>query len=120
LVTTCENRIIEVGNIAIISMAMEFSRQLLKEMFGSYLETTFSKVLPDIVKEAIKESDLFTRQDFIPIQEASKRYKLCRKTIYNYHNKGYVTVHSSEGKTFVSISELEAHIARNPLPRNFN
>ena len=97
---------------------MEFSKQLMKEMLGSYLETTFCKILPSLVKEAIEGNDLFVGQDFVSIDEATKRYNLCRKTLYNYHNKEYITLHSSEGKTFVSIRELEAHIRKNPLPRN--
>lgn len=99
---------------------MEFSKQLFKEMLGNYLETAFSALLPSIIKEALHKNDLLIGQDFIPIQEAAKRYNLCRKTIYNYHNKHYITLHSSEGKTFVSIRELEAHIKKNPLPRSAN
>jgi len=98
---------------------MEFSKQLLREMLGSYLKTTFSEVLPEIIRESFKNSDLLTGQDFVCLEEASSRFRLCRKTLYNYHNKGYITLHSSEGKTFVSIRELEAHIRKHPLPRNF-
>jgi ACT domain-containing protein len=97
---------------------MEFSKQLLKKMLGAYLESTFSKVLPSLINEAIQANDLFIAQDFVSLQEATRRYHLCRKTLYNYHNKGYITLHSSEGKTFVSIRELENHIKKNPLPRN--
>jgi hypothetical protein len=95
---------------------MEFSKQLMKELLGSYLETTFSKVLPGLISEAIQSNDLFIAQDFVSVQEAIRRYSLCRKTLYNYHNKGYITLHSSGGKTFVSIRELEAHIKKHPLP----
>ncbi len=97
---------------------MEFSKQLIKEMLGAYLETTFSKILPSLVTEALKGNDLFIAQDFVSIEEATRRYNLCRKTLYNYHNKGYITLHSSEGKTFVSVRELETHIRKHPLPRN--
>lgn len=97
---------------------MDFSKQLMKEMLGAYLETTFSKVLPSLISEALQGNDLFVAQDFVSIEEATRRYNLCRKTLYNYHNKKYITLHSSEGKTFVSIRELEAHIRKNPLPRN--
>jgi ACT domain-containing protein len=97
---------------------MDFSKQLIKDMLGAYLETTFSKVLPSLISEALQGNDLFVAQDFVSIDEATRRYNLCRKTLYNYHNKGYITLHSSEGKTFVSIRELEAHIRKNPLPRN--
>lgn len=97
---------------------MDFSKQLFKEILGSYLESTFSKLLPDIIKEAVQKSDLNIGQDLVSIKEAMRRYNLCRKTLYNYHSKKYITLRSSEGKTFVSIRELEAHIQRNPLPRN--
>lgn len=97
---------------------MDFSKQFMKEMLGAYLETTFSKALPALITEALRASDLFIGQDFVSIDEAARRYSLCRKTLYNYHNKHYITLHSSEGKTFVSIRELEAHIRKNPLPRN--
>ena len=99
---------------------MELSKQFLREVLGNYLEGTFSKVLPEIIKEAVENSDMFLGQDFISLEEAVRRYNLCRKTFYNYHNKGYITLHSSEGKTFVSVRALEAHIRRNPLPRDAN
>jgi ACT domain-containing protein len=97
---------------------MEFSKHLMKEMLGAYFETTFSKILPELLAEALKGNDLFVAQDFVSIEEATRRYNICRKTLYNYHNKQYITLHSSEGKTFVSIRELEAHIRKHPLPRN--
>lgn len=97
---------------------MDFSKQLLKEMLGSYLESKFSDILPELITKALQGSDLWIGQDFISLDEASKRYSLCRKTLYNYHNRGYITLHSSEGKTFLSIRELEAHIKNHPLPRN--
>jgi ACT domain-containing protein len=97
---------------------MEFSKQFFKEMFGSYLETAFSNLLPGILKEALNKNDLLVGQDFVSLEEAVRRYNLCKKTLYNYHNKRYITLHSSEGKTFVSIRELETHIRKNPLPRN--
>jgi len=97
---------------------MELSNQFLKEVLGKYLESAFSKLLPEIIKEALKKSEVFIGQDFVSIEEATRRYNLCRKTLYNYHNKNYITLHSSGGKTFVSIRELESHIKQNPIPRN--
>lgn len=97
---------------------MDFSKQLFKEMLGSYLESKFSDLLPELITKALQGSDLWIGQDFISLDEASKRYCLCRKTLYNYHNRGYITLRSSEGKTFLSIRELEGHIKRHPLPRN--
>jgi hypothetical protein len=98
---------------------MDLPKQFIKEMLAAYFEASFSQLLPSLVSEALKRNDLFVFQNFVPLDEASRRYNLCRKTLYNYHNRGYITLHSSEGKTFVPIRELEAHIKRNPLPRNF-
>jgi ACT domain-containing protein len=97
---------------------MELSKGLIRELLGSYLQTTFSEILPTLINEALSRNDLFIGQEFVSIEEATKRYNICRKTLYNYHNKKYITLHSSEGKTFVSIRELENHIRKNPLPRN--
>lgn len=58
---------------------MEFSKQLMKEMLGAYFETTFSKILPTLINEAIRGNDLFVAQDFVSIDEATRRYNLCRK-----------------------------------------
>jgi hypothetical protein len=60
----------------------------------------------------------FCRTGFVLIEEATRRYNICRRTIYNYHKRGYITLCSSEGKTFVSIRELENHIRKNPLGRS--
>lgn len=97
---------------------MEFPKQFLRDLFESYMQNTFSKVLPEIVKESLAHDAIVVRQEFIALDEACKRYNLSRKTLYNYHKKKYITLCSSEGKTFVSIFELEAHIKKNPLPRN--
>lgn len=97
---------------------MDLTKQLMREMLGSYLSSTFSQILPGLLNEALKSSDLLVAQDFVSLEEATRRYNICRKTLYNYHNKKYITLHSSEGKTFVSIRELENHIRKNPLPRN--
>jgi len=99
---------------------MDFSKQLIKEMLGNYLQATFTKILPDLIRESVQDCDLFVVQDFVSLEEAVRRYNLCRKTLYNYHHKKYITLHSSEGKTFVSIRELEAYIRKHPLPRNID
>jgi hypothetical protein len=96
---------------------MELPKQLIKEMLAAYFESSFSKLLPSLISEALRGNDLLVFQNFVSIEEAARRYNLCRKTLYNYHNKRYITLYSSEGKTFVCIRELEAHIKRNPLPR---
>ena len=53
---------------------MELSKQFLKEVFASYLETAFSQMLPSIIQYAIKNNDLLVGQDFASIEEAARRY----------------------------------------------
>jgi hypothetical protein len=63
---------------------MEFPRQFFKEMLGSHFDNTFSKVFPEIIKEALNKNDLLFGQDFVAIEEARRRYNLYRKTLYNF------------------------------------
>jgi hypothetical protein len=37
---------------------------------ANYLETAFSKFLPEAIKEAVSKSDLFVGQDFVAMEEA--------------------------------------------------
>lgn len=64
---------------------MDLSQQLLKEMLGSYLQTTFSQILPGLIKESLRDNDLLVGQDFLSLEEAGRRYNLCRKTLYKSH-----------------------------------
>lgn len=96
---------------------MELTDQFVKKIFGDYFKSEFSKILPEVIRETIKANPLFIGQEFISIKNVMIRYNLSRKTIYNYHNRGHITLHTSDGKTFISIVELEAHIKNNPLPR---
>jgi ACT domain-containing protein len=97
---------------------MDFPKQFLRELFESYMQNSFAKILPEIVKETLVHDAIIARQEFIALDEACRRYSFSRKTLYNYHKRKYITLRSSEGKTFVSIFELEEHIRRNPLPRS--
>ena len=96
---------------------MELSEQFLKKVIGDYFKSEFTKILPEIIKDVVKSNPLFVGQEFISIQTAMERYNLSRKTIYNYHNRGYILLHTTEGKTFVSVLELETHIRNHPLPK---
>lgn len=98
---------------------MEMSEQFLRRVIGDYFKSEFTKILPEVIKDVVKSNPLFAGQEFVHIQTAMERYNLSRKTIYNYHKRGYITLHTTEGKTFVSILELEVHIRNHPLPRNF-
>jgi len=99
---------------------MELAEPFLKKLIGDYFKSEFSKILPKVVQEAVKDNPLFIGQEFIHIQAAMERYNLSRKTIHNYHNRGYITLHSTEGKTFVSVPQFEAHIRSHPLPRKMD
>lgn len=96
----------------------QLNDDIFRQVFVSCLQKSLSELLPNAMKEAIASSMVFQTQDFISLARAIKRYNLCRKTFYNYHRKGYITLHSSEGKTFVSVMELENHIRKHPLPRD--
>ena len=98
---------------------MAFKDQIMKEVFETYFRKVLSELLPNALSEAIASSSVMKRQEFISLSRAIKRYNLSRKTFYNYHQRGYITLHSSEGKTFVSVTDLENHIKNNPLPRNY-
>lgn len=96
---------------------MDLREQFVREIFESYFTRSFTRVLPSLIKTAIQESHL-QRQEFLPIKQVSKQFNISLRTLYNYHNKGYITLRTTERKTFVSIFELEEHIRQHPVPRN--
>ncbi len=93
------------------------SEKFIKEVFQSYFQSALESALPEVIKEVIKTNPLLIGQDYVALSQAMRRYNLSRKTLYNYHNRGHITLRSSGGKTFVSISEIEAFIESNPVPR---
>ena len=94
---------------------MNVKDEFLKELLANYFQKSLSELLPTVLKASIEKS--VVTQEFISLNCAIKKYNLSRRTLYNYHQRQYITLHSTEGKTFVSIIELEDHIRRNPLPR---
>lgn len=98
---------------------MNTKDDIIKQVFRSCIHNALSDLLPGALEEALRSGAL-KAQEFISLNRATKKYNLCRKTLYNYHRKGYITLHSSEGKTFVSIRDLENHIRNNPLPRHID
>jgi len=58
---------------------MEISKELIKEMLTCYLKATLKELLPLLLKEAIASNDLFIGQDFVSIEEATRRYNICRR-----------------------------------------
>lgn len=96
---------------------MRLNEEFLKELLENYFQRSLSYILPTVVRDVVSKNTLFLGQDFIPLKEVTRRYQLSRRTIYNYHSKKYITLYTSEGKTFLSVRELESHIKNNPLPR---
>lgn len=94
---------------------MNIKDEFLKELFENYFQKSLGELLPTLLAESIRKS--MVRQEFISLNKAIKKYNLSRRTLYNYHERKYITLHTTEGKTFVSIVELEQHIRKNPLPR---
>lgn len=94
---------------------MNIRDEFLREVFENYFQKSLGEVLPAILAESIKKS--VVRQEFISLNKAIKKYNLSTRTLYNYHQRKYITLHTTEGKTFVSMVELEEHICKNPLPR---
>lgn len=99
---------------------MDLQEKMMKEIFETYFRNVLSELLPNALNEAIASSDILKRQEFISLSRAIKRYNLSRRTLYNYHQREYITLYSSQGKTFVSVTELENHIKNNPLARHDN
>lgn len=94
---------------------MNIKDEFLREVFENYFQKSLGELLPSVLKESIRKSVI--TQEFISLNRAVKKYNLSRRTLYNYHERKYITLHTTEGKTFVSIIELEDHIRKNPLPR---
>ncbi|MBL0744844.1 MerR family DNA-binding transcriptional regulator [Chryseolinea sp. Jin1] len=105
-------------NRSLFSNEMDLREQFVREIFETYLKNVISKTIPTAIRNALKESNICQRQEFVSIKEASKKYDVSTRTLYNYHKRGYITLRSTEGKTFVSVIELEDHIKNHPIPRN--
>lgn len=96
--------------------ADKFLNQVLEEA----VREAIKQVLPKVISELIANKEILLAQEFIPINETIKRYNLSRRTLYNYHHKGHITLRSTEGKTYVSLVELEIYIKNNPLKKDPN
>lgn len=94
---------------------MDIKEDFFRLVFESYFRKVLSDLLPNALKDALPASII--RQEFISLSRAIKRFSLSRRTFYNYHQRGYITLYRSEGKTFVSVIELENYIKKNPLAR---
>ena len=89
---------------------MNIKDEFLKAIFENYFQKSLGELLPTVLKESIKKSVI--TQEFISLNRAIKKYNLSRRTLYNYHERKYIILHTTEGKTFVSIIELEDHIRK--------
>lgn len=93
--------------------------RILAQLLEESLQRTLREIMPNVIKDIISKYPLAS-QEFIAIEEAASRYHLSKRTFYNYHKRHYITLRSTEGKTFVSIIELENHIKNNPIPVSAN
>ncbi|NOT76962.1 MAG: hypothetical protein HOP08_18720 [Cyclobacteriaceae bacterium] len=89
--------------------------KVLAQLLEESLQRTLQAIMPNVIESIITRYPLAS-QEFIAIEEAATRYHLSKRTFYNYHKRHYITLRSTEGKTFVSIVELENHIRQNPIP----
>lgn len=97
---------------------MDLREQFIRELLESYLSKTLNKTIPMAIRTALKDhSSALTRQEFIPLKQAREQYGISHRSLYNYHRKGYITLRTTEGKTFVSVFELEDHIRKHPIAR---
>jgi len=82
------------------------------------------------VKEALAEfSNQITQhrpvylREFLPLKEIEKKYNFSARTLYNYHCRGIIRLRSvgeGQGKTFVSVIELERIIRQNVIKSKYN
>jgi ACT domain-containing protein len=89
--------------------------KIMARLLGESLQRMLLEVMPTVIEGVISKFPL-TSQEFISIEDAASRYHLSKRTFYNYHKRHYITLRSTEGRTFVSIIELENHIKNNPIP----
>ena len=47
---------------------MDLPKQFLRELFESYMQNSFAKVLPEIVREALAHDTIVARQEFIALE----------------------------------------------------
>lgn len=93
--------------------------RILAQLLEESLQRTLHEIMPNVIKDIISKYPMAS-QEFIALEEAASRYHLSKRTFYNYHKRHYITLRSTEGKTFVSIIELENHIKNNPIPVSAN
>ena len=88
--------------------------RIIAQLLEESLQRMLLEIMPNVIQGIISKFPL-TSQEFISIEDAASRYHLSKRTFYNYHKRNYITLRSTEGKTFVSIIELENHIKNNPI-----
>ena len=96
---------------------MVSKEKIFQELFEKSFNDSFKAILPTLIN-TMRQNGHVDRQEFIPIDEIVKRYNISKRTLYNYHHKGYIILHTTERKTFVSVSEFEDHIRKHPIVRN--
>jgi hypothetical protein len=83
---------------------MEINEQFIRKLIGAYLKNRILKSDPSSYEQSVKKNNsLFIGQDLISIDEATKRYNLSRGTLYNYHQRRFITLCGSNEKDFFCL-----------------
>jgi ACT domain-containing protein len=69
---------------------MNIKDEFFREVFENYFEKSLGELLPTILADLIKKS--VVKQEFISLTKAIKKYNLSRRTLYNYHERKYITL----------------------------
>ncbi len=92
--------------------------KFIRDVFIKYFQSALERAIPEVIQSVSKTNPLFAGQEFISLKETMRRYDLSKRTLYNYHSRGHITLRSSGGKTFVSIVELDNYLRINPVVRS--
>jgi ACT domain-containing protein len=69
---------------------MNIKDEFFREVFENYFQKSLGELLPTILADLIKKS--VVKQEFISLTKAIKKYNLSRRTLYNYHERKYITL----------------------------
>ncbi|MEO7988639.1 MAG: hypothetical protein ABI663_03805 [Chryseolinea sp.] len=73
--------------------------KIFRDLFEKSLNASFEAILLTLIN-AIRQNGHADRQEFLPINEIVKRYDISKRTLYNYHHKGYITLHTTKNIYF--------------------
>ena len=90
--------------------------QLIEEQVGKLLLQSADPIIDKIViaiRPIIADyilavrKQLSTQKEFVTIATAAKKYKITRRTIYNWLEKGVIESFVYDGKLFVALHQIE-------------